>query len=342
VSRKLARAALIVPMVMLMAVLGPGPAFASPLRNATASAYGAKLTALGLQVLPETPANVRAGPQPNSGSNNLLAVPLTPVLAAGAASAKAQTTLDSVIRPELPAGYLRVTSPAGVTTVPGTFNAQGYGKVAGANLLLQDVARVGELPPVVEAIGGITSLLSADLVHAEALISCVEGVPTIVGGAQLVGANLLGSDLTGLLDGTVNQVINVTHSVLQALGGRAVVNEQIPLNGGNGLAVNALHVEIPLLGVDIILGHAEVNGPGPGQTCEPVRKFQCEDGIDNDGDGKIDFPADPGCFSRQDDDERDLARTGGWGPGLGIAVLTGGGLLLLATYRLRRKAASEI
>jgi len=32
---------------------------------------------------------------------------------------------------------------------------------------------------------------------------------------------------------------------------------------------------------------------------------QCSDGIDNDGDGKIDFPSDPGCESSNDDDETD-------------------------------------
>jgi beta-propeller repeat-containing protein len=32
---------------------------------------------------------------------------------------------------------------------------------------------------------------------------------------------------------------------------------------------------------------------------------QCSDGRDNDGDGKVDFPADPGCSSPSDDDERD-------------------------------------
>jgi len=32
-------------------------------------------------------------------------------------------------------------------------------------------------------------------------------------------------------------------------------------------------------------------------------KAQCQDGIDNDSDGKIDFPQDPGCTSKQDNDE---------------------------------------
>ena len=30
---------------------------------------------------------------------------------------------------------------------------------------------------------------------------------------------------------------------------------------------------------------------------------QCDDGIDNDGDGKIDYPADAGCTNRLDDSE---------------------------------------
>ncbi len=46
---------------------------------------------------------------------------------------------------------------------------------------------------------------------------------------------------------------------------------------------------------------APVEVPGAAQ-----RQPQCSDGVDNDGDGKIDFPADPGCDSRQDDDERNF------------------------------------
>jgi hypothetical protein len=42
-------------------------------------------------------------------------------------------------------------------------------------------------------------------------------------------------------------------------------------------------------------------GPGPGPTPAP----QCRNGKDDDGDGKIDHPADPGCTNPDDDDERD-------------------------------------
>jgi hypothetical protein len=45
---------------------------------------------------------------------------------------------------------------------------------------------------------------------------------------------------------------------------------------------------------------------------------QCSDGADNDGDGQVDFPADPGCSSPGDDDETDPA------PTPGCTVLGGG------------------
>ena len=53
---------------------------------------------------------------------------------------------------------------------------------------------------------------------------------------------------------------------------------------------------------------------GIGGTCDAnckcigeVIPSQCSDGIDNDGDGKIDFPADPGCTDASDNDETDVA-----------------------------------
>ncbi len=39
----------------------------------------------------------------------------------------------------------------------------------------------------------------------------------------------------------------------------------------------------------------------------PIVQTQCNDGLDNDGDGKIDYPADPSCASSADNDEADEA-----------------------------------
>lgn len=52
-----------------------------------------------------------------------------------------------------------------------------------------------------------------------------------------------------------------------------------------------------------------------------IQPTACIDGIDNDGDGKIDFPSDPGCSSSADNSEIDPANAGGGGGGGG-----GGGL----------------
>ena len=41
----------------------------------------------------------------------------------------------------------------------------------------------------------------------------------------------------------------------------------------------------------------------PTDTDETNPKAACQDGVDNDGDGLVDFPQDPGCVSRQDNDE---------------------------------------
>jgi hypothetical protein len=48
-------------------------------------------------------------------------------------------------------------------------------------------------------------------------------------------------------------------------------------------------------------------GTAGSRTCQPA---QCSDGSDNDGDGKTDYPADPGCTGPGDDDETDDCPSG--------------------------------
>lgn len=358
-GRKLRSVLTVVPLVMILAVLGSGPAFASPLRAATATAYGARVDLLGTTLIQPTPLQT-AGPAPGTGSDNLVTVPLSTLAFAGVAGAKAQTTRDATLTPELPANELEVT--AGGPGLPSTFNAQAYGRTTGATVLAANV------PALVEALTGSSQILSADVIHAEALASCVNGRAVLAGGSQAVGLNLLGMDLSQALDGTVNQVVSLADSVLGILGASLVLNEQV--RTADSLTVNALHLTIPNI-LEVIVGHAEVTGT----SCEPVP--QCEDGIDNDGDGRIDFPADPQCKSRDDDSEapecsnnRDddgdgkidrgdpgcysngrltgrydpnddteadlLPRTGGDAMMLGVAIFALGGLMLVGSRRLRR------
>jgi uncharacterized repeat protein (TIGR01451 family) len=72
-------------------------------------------------------------------------------------------------------------------------------------------------------------------------------------------------------------------------------------------------------------------------TPPPPRLPQCSDKKDNDGDGKIDFPNDPGCASPQDDDERDTMPRTGLPSVLAIAAvaLAGGGLVLRRVLNAR-------
>ncbi len=76
-------------------------------------------------------------------------------------------------------------------------------------------------------------------------------------------------------------------------------------------------------------------GGGDGGDGDGGGAAQCEDGIDNDGDGKVDFPNDPQCESRSDDSEANaLAFTG-------VDLLTislAGALMLAAGLGLRKRA----
>jgi hypothetical protein len=316
----------------LLALWG-GPAYAQQLVATSARAFGASIDLLNSPLLPPTP-NVTAGPGPGTGSNNLLTVPLSTLVSAGVVSAKARTTLNPVITPELPADRLRVFQPAGAPR-PAAFNAQAYARVTGAVIAAQEGA---ELPPAVGALFGQGTVLSADVIHAEALVGCVAGGAVIVGGSQLAGATLLGVDLTQLLDGTLNQVVPIGNTVLSLLGGSLIANETVQTT--NGVAINALHLNVPNL-LDVTLAHAEVSGAACREAPE------CSDGIDNDGDGRIDIadpechtdgnPDNPASYDPNDDSEAGLLpRTGGSSPLLGVIVFSLGALLLLGVRKLRR------
>ena len=62
-------------------------------------------------------------------------------------------------------------------------------------------------------------------------------------------------------------------------------------------------------------------------------KPYCSDGIDNDGDGKIDYPSDTACSSASGNDEVPA----GCGLGFELAVVTP----LLAHLRLRRRSPAS-
>ena len=286
--KKLLRSAVLIPLVLMIGALS-GPAFATPLTGASAKAYGLKIDLLGANVIPETPTFSVSGI--NQGADNLVEVPLDTLLFAGVAGAKAVTRAATTLDPELPAAYLQ--GPPGVAK-PALYNGQAYARTAGAVALASEDPVQDVLLDQVRSLLGTSDILAADAISSEALISCVAGQPVAVGGSLLTGVELLGLDLTDALDGTVNQVVDLVDPVLGTLGATLIANEQV--RTGNSISINALRLTIPGI-IEVTIAHTEVTGA----TCAPVT--QCSDGIDNDGDGKIDFPNDPECKSADDDSE---------------------------------------
>lgn len=300
---RILKSTLVVPLAVVMAVMLPGTALASPLQAATASAFGLSLSVLDNELVSPTPSQ-SAGPAPGSGSDNLITVPLETLVNTGVAGAKAQTTVEATITSEMAAGILRTTQ--GSDTVPGAFNAQGYARVDGLVVLTD------QIPGLVDAVAQLlptspTALVAADVIHSEAVAACVDGQAVIAAGSQLVAAQVLGTDLTDLLDGTTNQVVDLGGTVLELLGGELIANQMIPRT--NGVEVNALRLTLPLLGLDLTVAHSEVTGV----VCGPV--------------------APP-------DEEEILPRTGGDAAGMGLAVLAAGGLMVLVGRKLRHTGVS--
>jgi len=72
------------------------------------------------------------------------------------------------------------------------------------------------------------------------------------------------------------------------------------------------------------------DGDGPGGSPD------CSDGVDNDGDGAVDFPNDPGCASSSDDSETQGQRLAFTGADL-LSLVMGGLLFVAAGLVLRRR-----
>ncbi len=84
-------------------------------------------------------------------------------------------------------------------------------------------------------------------------------------------------------------------------GFSGTVNGTFTLNV-SGTIVNGESCEAPLAQSGALKcgsGHA-CKGPAGSRICQPA---QCNDGMDNNGDGRSDFPADPGCANTTDDSE---------------------------------------
>ncbi|HEX2053611.1 MAG TPA: hypothetical protein VHJ78_07810 [Actinomycetota bacterium] len=266
-----------------MFLVTSGPADATPLQSVTASASG--LEATGLLTVPKTP-NVTTTfpPAARTEDSAILEVPLGTLVFAGVAETVAQTVTDTTLAAALPADRLSVR---GGGALPAAYNAKGHARIAGVSVA-SSVEIVEGIPPLT------ASLISVGAVEAEALVSCVAGRPVVVAGSRLIGPlNIAGLDIAVPVDNLTNQVVELTGALAGILELRRNVIEDTP----NGVRVIALQVRVLETGLVVNLAEASVAG----SACADVP--ECRDGIDNDGDGRIDFPNDPQCKSLDDDSE---------------------------------------
>lgn len=281
--------------------LALAPATPAAAAGGEASAFGATITVGGEEVIPPTPAVQQTAP--GDAEDTTIGIPAEPVAVSGTLNAFASIH---------PAGDLESALEVVEQELPGPYHARSEGLIEGAEVLL-------------DAAGEGVSLVSADVIRAEAVAVCTDGVPTYSATSEIVNLDIGGQDvplndpLTQLIDG-LNEVLAEDGLGQVASVQRDVVTE---LDGG-GIAVDALVVTVlaaagdaPL--AEVRLGHAQVSG----DVCTFAA---CSDGIDNDDpEDELADAADPGChtdgdpsnadsYDPTDDDETDAALPGAPAP----------------------------
>ena len=254
---------------------------ADPVSAGQASAYGVTLEGL----VPVGPTPTAAVEVNDEDSNDVLIdIPADPLAVSGtftaAAAAHAASDIESVLA-------------VNEQEVAGPYNTQGATLVEGLDVLVEQLE--GE------------SLLTAEVLRSEAVGVCKGGAVEYSANSEIVNLQVAGSDvpLNGPLEGivagidtiltetTLDQVVDIDYNVVQETA--------------DGISVDALVITVlAAAGEDpverVTIGHAETGGLVCGAAATPP---ECSDGEDNDGDGKVDHPDDPGCDSPEDDSEID-------------------------------------
>lgn len=222
----------VVLTAMVLAIAGAVPASAQQALSARGSAYGISLT--GLAELGPEPTVEAAIPPGGSDRDVLLEVPLEGVLYSGTAAVEA----DAVAQPTAEARWpdvIQSVNPDAATSG----NGRGYAVVEELTALEGD-------------------LLTADLVAAEALATCVGDQATFATGSQVQNATLAGSALP--LE-ELQGVIDLLDPVVDALE---------PLLGDSSLDIlidqpNDVILEVPELGIRLVAWETNWDG-GTGTT----------------------------------------------------------------------------
>jgi hypothetical protein len=176
----------------------------------------------------------------------------------------------------------------------------------------------------------------------EQLSFSITGADLILSGISLSSSNPAVGDTISITSSVVNNgTLNITGFTARfyydsTLISTIIYNDTILVNESVGLSANwnavsgatAIKIELTTSGAEcytannnmsssITVSAAAQNattsgaGGGGGGGITGNLTYQCNDGIDNDGDGLIDYPLDPGCDNNLDDDERDIAEDKG-------------------------------
>lgn len=272
--RRWAPAAALFAATAMLAVTA-APAGADTIGAGEASAFGGTISFGGQEAVPPTPtATAGVG---EDDAQTTIGIPAEPVAVSGTLNASASVHVQS----DIPSSLAVVTQP-----VQGPYNAAAVGSVEEADVLLDAVAED-------------VSLVTADVLRAEAVAVCRNGAVEYSANSEIVNLVVGGQDvpLTGpleqVLDGlndlleetTLNQVVDIERNVITATD--------------DGIAVDALVVTVLAAAGDPVaqvrLGHAEVSGVSCGAAT------QCSDGIDNDDpEDTLADADDPGCHTDGD------------------------------------------
>lgn len=296
--RRLAIAATLLATLALVFGVA-SPASADTVGAGEASAFGATIVAGGQEVIPPTPL-AEATLESEDVSETLVDIPAEPLAISGTLNADAAVHADSDIESTL----TQVTQE-----VEGPYNASGVALIEGAEVL-------------VDAVAADVSLVTADVIRAEAVAVCRGGTVEYAANSEIINLKIAGEDVP--LNAPIQDLLDAVSDGLEQSGLNQVVDIQrnVVTPTEDGIAVDALVVTLLAAAGDdpvaqVRIGHAEANTTSCGGDLP-----ECSDTIDNDGDAKIDFPDDPGCDSAEDDSEIDetvtpdaatptLPRTGG-------------------------------
>jgi hypothetical protein len=143
--------------------------------------------------------------------------------------------------------------------------------------------------------------LEVSVLTSNAAVACSDGAPEFSGSSQVVGLSIDGQEIV-VPEGNAHTDIS-----LGPLG-TLHLNEQTET--ADQITQQAVFLDTPLVDVVVAEAVADVHGAacgaaGPGNGNGDGGPPACSDELDNDGDGFIDYPNDPGCASPQDDDETD-------------------------------------